>query len=253
MALRIAGVLISALLPCVFSAPESHAATASDPTQTKSSWSETLEDWGQRANQSLFDFNQTIGRYANNAVAAIPTTELGANVGKAAGNLLLNWVNEPFTIIGYAAASKYEPAEISARRFVINTVRGWGGIYDVATAEGLTVPHIDFGLAMCARGVPAGPYVVLPVIGPRTLRDGLADLLVTNVIFYVALIPVIGVAPSPGVAATAIAIDEISNLAIARQIDSIPLSDVAGRGYEQVRAEYLASRTRRCDALSAVK
>jgi len=59
-------------------------------------------------------------------------------------------------------------------RFGINTVFGFGGIADIATELGLEHHREDFGQTLGRWGVASGPYLVLPLFGPSTLRDGLA-------------------------------------------------------------------------------
>jgi phospholipid-binding lipoprotein MlaA len=59
----------------------------------------------------------------------------------------------------------------SLMRSVVNTVFGIYGIFDVATEIGLERHPEDFGQTLGAWGVPNGPYVVLPLFGPSTLRD----------------------------------------------------------------------------------
>ncbi|MEN9618393.1 MAG: hypothetical protein RL406_630, partial [Pseudomonadota bacterium] len=59
----------------------------------------------------------------------------------------------------------------SLMRSVVNTVFGIYGIFDVATPIGLERHSEDFGQTLGVWGVPNGPYVVLPLFGPSTLRD----------------------------------------------------------------------------------
>lgn len=56
-------------------------------------------------------------------------------------------------------------------RVAINTLFGVGGLFDVATLAKLPKYHADFGLTLGHYGVPAGPYLVLPILGPSTVRD----------------------------------------------------------------------------------
>lgn len=56
-------------------------------------------------------------------------------------------------------------------RFVINTTVGIGGLFDPAGALGLPQYHEDFGQTLAVYGVNTGPYLVLPLFGPSTLRD----------------------------------------------------------------------------------
>ena len=56
-------------------------------------------------------------------------------------------------------------------RFLFNSTLGVGGLFDVATAVSLEAHPEDFGQTAAVWGVPAGPYVMVPFIGPQTLRD----------------------------------------------------------------------------------
>lgn len=56
-------------------------------------------------------------------------------------------------------------------RFVFNSTLGIGGLFDVATAGGLERHREDFGQTAAVWGVPPGPYVMLPFLGPQTLRN----------------------------------------------------------------------------------
>ena len=58
-------------------------------------------------------------------------------------------------------------------RFVINSVVGVGGIFDVATRTGIEEYPEDFGQTAAVWRIPDGPYVMLPILGPRTLRDAI--------------------------------------------------------------------------------
>ena len=59
-------------------------------------------------------------------------------------------------------------------RFVINSTIGLGGLIDVATKIGLTRHEEDFDQTLALWGVPSGPYIMLPALGPSSLRDTLA-------------------------------------------------------------------------------
>lgn len=58
-------------------------------------------------------------------------------------------------------------------RFTMNSVFGIGGLLDFATPAGLPKHNQDFGLTLGHWGVPAGPYLVLPLFGPSSVRDGI--------------------------------------------------------------------------------
>jgi phospholipid-binding lipoprotein MlaA len=64
-----------------------------------------------------------------------------------------------------------EGAFNSAVRFSVNTVLGIGGLFDIASEAGVERHKQDFGLTMARWGVPSGPYLVLPLLGPSSVRD----------------------------------------------------------------------------------
>ena len=181
----------------------------------------------------------TIDRYG----PALGAGSVPDGVRRGMSNVLLNLVNEPTTMISWLVVGDYHNAGISAERFWINMTRGWLGAVDMASREGITSPHIDIGLALCARGVGEGGYIVLPFVGPRTFRDGLSDFLLVNALTYLALSPIIGFPPSPEAFVIVEVGEEAGRIAVVRQIDH---ADDRNRSLESVRDEYLRSRRERC-------
>jgi phospholipid-binding lipoprotein MlaA len=68
---------------------------------------------------------------------------------------------------------KGESAALSLGRVFVNTTLGLGGLFDVASTQGIPKRNEDFGQTLGHYGVPAGPYLVLPVLGPSNVRDAL--------------------------------------------------------------------------------
>ncbi len=58
-------------------------------------------------------------------------------------------------------------------RFMFNSTLGVGGLVDIATIGGMDEYREDFGQTLAVWGVPDGPYVMLPILGPQTLRDAI--------------------------------------------------------------------------------
>ena len=67
---------------------------------------------------------------------------------------------------------EFADASVTAARFLANTTLGLGGLFDVADDMGLKYHPADLGQTLHAYGVGSGPYIVLPLLGPSTLRDG---------------------------------------------------------------------------------
>ena len=63
-------------------------------------------------------------------------------------------------------------AGVATARFIINTTAGIGGLVDVASAQGMPYEPEDFGQTLGVWGMGDGFYLVLPLIGPTSLRDG---------------------------------------------------------------------------------
>jgi phospholipid-binding lipoprotein MlaA len=82
----------------------------------------------------------------------------------------------PTTIGNQFLQGKIKEGGQDVLRFLINTTLGWGGIFDVASGAKLPVHDEDSGQTLGRWGVPAGPYLMLPFLGPATLRDAPARL-----------------------------------------------------------------------------
>jgi phospholipid-binding lipoprotein MlaA len=80
----------------------------------------------------------------------------------------------PYTAVNNILQGKFKAAGQDICRFVVNTTVGVGGCFDVASKIGLPKHDEDFGQTLGKWGVPSGPFVMLPGLGPSTLRDALA-------------------------------------------------------------------------------
>jgi len=72
------------------------------------------------------------------------------------------------------------PALIDTERLLFNSTIGIGGLIDVASALGMEKHDEDFGQTLAHWGVKSGPYVMLPFLGPSTVRDATAKVTVDN-------------------------------------------------------------------------
>lgn len=72
-------------------------------------------------------------------------------------------------------------------RFIINSTLGVAGLIDVATAQGMAQYDEDFGQTLAVWGIPEGPYLFIPILGPNTLLDAIStpiDILSDPLIYY---------------------------------------------------------------------
>lgn len=126
-------------------------------------------------NRTVFTFNDKVDQYALKPVAKgyVYITPQPVRTG----------VTNFFSNIGdvYIAANNLLQLKITdgvedIMRIVINTVFGLGGLFDVATMANLPKHDNDLGLTLGHYGVPAGPYLVLPLFGPSTVRDAVGSI-----------------------------------------------------------------------------
>jgi phospholipid-binding lipoprotein MlaA len=93
----------------------------------------------------------------------------------------------PTVMLSDLMQAKFSAALVDLGRFTLNTVVGLGGILDPATAAGLDKNDEDIGQAFGKWGIPAGPYLMLPLLGPSNIRDGIAGIgeIYTDPVHYV--------------------------------------------------------------------
>ncbi|MGA1384986.1 MAG: MlaA family lipoprotein, partial [Steroidobacteraceae bacterium] len=82
----------------------------------------------------------------------------------------------PVTLVNNALQGKFGAAANDAGRFLLNSTVGLGGLLDPATAAGLDRNDEDFGQTFGVWGIGPGPYFVIPLFGPTTLRDGFGSI-----------------------------------------------------------------------------
>jgi len=124
------------------------------------------------ANRVIFNINDGVDRFIAVPVAKgyqkVTPQPLRTAVSNFFSNLgdLTNAANNLLQL-------KITDATEDLVRFAFNSTFGLGGLLDWATPAGLPKHHQDFGLTLGHWGVPSGPYLVLPLFGPSTVRDSM--------------------------------------------------------------------------------
>jgi phospholipid-binding lipoprotein MlaA len=128
------------------------------------------EDPLEPFNRSMFSFNEKLDNAAIKPVAkgyvAVTPAPVRTWVSNFFGNLQDPWIGFNNLLQGKPAAAIND-----IMRFVFNTTLGIGGLLDIATEAGMPKHDEDFGQTLGVWGVKEGPFVVLPLFGPHTLRD----------------------------------------------------------------------------------
>ncbi|MCL4800789.1 MAG: VacJ family lipoprotein [Burkholderiales bacterium] len=123
------------------------------------------------ANRAVFEFNEEVDKAFVKPVAqayrAVLPQPVRTGVRNFYGNLWDPWIG-----LNNLLQGKVEWALNDLFRFAVNTTFGLGGINDVATDMRLEKHNEDFGQTLGRWGVESGPYLVLPILGPSSVRDG---------------------------------------------------------------------------------
>lgn len=121
-------------------------------------------------NRSMYKANRAVDKYTLKPIAKAYQAVTPDPVERGVSNVFSN-IGEVGTMVNSVLQGKLHNAAVSSARIVWNTTLGLGGIFDVATAMNLQSDKEDFGQTLRSWGVPAGPYVVLPILGPSTVTD----------------------------------------------------------------------------------
>ncbi len=123
-------------------------------------------------NRKIFGFNEALDGAVLQPVARGYRDTVPRPIQKGVSNFFGN-LRDLWSGINSTLQAKPGPALENTSRFLINTTIGIYGLFDVATQMGLERHTEDFGQTLGRWGVPAGPYLVLPLLGPSSVRDGI--------------------------------------------------------------------------------
>tara|TARA_B100000242_G_scaffold250130_1_gene191541 strand:- start:660 stop:1448 length:789 start_codon:yes stop_codon:yes gene_type:complete len=134
-----------------------------------------VKDCFEKINRATFAFNQTLDGIIFKPVASVYRV-LPSPVKNGVSNSLNNLSNV-VTIPNNILQGEFRKAGVNSGRFIINTTIGILGLIDVAQHIGFPeYEKEDYGQSLAKMGVGPGCYVVLPVLGPSTVRDATASL-----------------------------------------------------------------------------
>ncbi|MET0856236.1 MAG: VacJ family lipoprotein [Telluria sp.] len=122
-------------------------------------------------NRTMFRVNDKIDQYVAIPLAKGYRKVTPSPVRTAVTNFFNN-LGDVGNTINNALQGKGEDAVNSLMRFALNSTFGLAGLIDIATPAGIRKRPQDFGLTLGTWRVPSGPYLVLPLFGPSSFRDG---------------------------------------------------------------------------------
>ncbi|HET8580844.1 MAG TPA: VacJ family lipoprotein [Nitrospiraceae bacterium] len=144
--------------------------------QALSEEEEEYDPW-ESFNSAMFEFNYKLDKYALKPVAKGYNFVMPDIVQRGISNFFHNVRFVP-RFFNNLFQGKVKGAGLEMGRFLINSTIGLAGFFDVAKNQmGLETPDEDAGQTMGVYGVKPGPYLVLPFLGPFTVRDGIGYLI----------------------------------------------------------------------------
>ena len=159
--------------------------------------SELVRDPWESFNANMFAFNYRVDRYffkpTSRVYNAVVPTEVQNSLGRA-----INQIGFAPRLVNNLLQGKFTEAGIETQRFLINATLGVGGLFDVATHmfEIEAPPTEDTGQTLAVYGVETGPYLVLPLFPPMTVRDAAGtagDIFMNPVNYVIPFFPNLGV------------------------------------------------------------
>lgn len=126
-------------------------------------------------NRAMFNFNDALDRAILKPVAQGYRYVMPDIAERGVHNFFEN-LGDVVTMVNNLLQLKPVEAVQDLSRVVINTTIGIGGLIDVASAMDIPKHDEDFGQTLGAWGVDSGPYLVLPLLGPSSLRDGVGRI-----------------------------------------------------------------------------
>ncbi len=124
-------------------------------------------------NRGVTRFNDVVDENVLVPVATTYTRVLPSLVRTGVSNFFNN-VGDVWNFANNVAQGKVQNSAQTFMRLNVNTIFGLGGLLDIATEAGIDRHDEDFGQTLGYWGVGSGPYLVLPLLGPSTVRDAAA-------------------------------------------------------------------------------
>jgi len=128
------------------------------------------DDPNENFNRKVYAFNDKLDKAVIRPVAVGYRKVTNPPVRTAISDFYTN-IRLPITVANDLLQARPKQAFLSTSRFVVNLTIGFLGFKDPASLLGLPLEENDFGVTLARWGVPEGDYLVLPLVGPTTVRD----------------------------------------------------------------------------------
>jgi len=149
-------------------------------SNSKSDLATSSQDTYENINRKIFSFNEGVDHLFLKPIAQAYKLVTPEFADKSIGNFFSN-LDDIGNAINNTLQGKFKDAASDTERFVFNSTFGFAGLVDIASATGLQKHDEDFGQTLAKWGVQSGPYVMLPFLGPSTVRDAAARISIDRI------------------------------------------------------------------------
>jgi phospholipid-binding lipoprotein MlaA len=154
----------------------SPSAAADDPLfGDAAAASPAFPDPFEPVNRGTFALNRQADRWVIRPITTAYSTVVPGIVRRSIRRFFAN-LNSPSIIANDVLQCEWRDASVTTARTLLNSTAGLAGLAEVATPLGFPPHHSDFGQTLALVGVGSGPYLIMPLLGPTTLRDGFGVL-----------------------------------------------------------------------------
>jgi len=129
----------------------------------------------ENTNRRIFNFNRGVHTWVFDPITRGYRFVVPRVARKGLRRVFLN-LNSPKVLVNDLLQLRFKDAAQTVGRFVLNSTLGVGGLLDPGEAAGWKRHDADFGETLAKMGVASGPYIVIPVFGPSTVRDGIGSI-----------------------------------------------------------------------------
>lgn len=121
-------------------------------------------------NRGIYQLNDSVDAALLKPAATLYQNATPAPVRTGVSNFFSN-LGDVWSLVNAVLQLRPRQATETLVRLNVNTILGFGGVLDIASEMGIPRNRLDFGQTLGRWGVPSGPYLVLPILGPSSLRD----------------------------------------------------------------------------------
>ena len=136
---------------------------------------DSANDPFEEVNRTIFSFNNEIDKAVFEPVARAYVDNVPDTLRLAVHNAV-NFLKTPMVFANNVLQGNLDGAGNTVSRLLVNGITGFGGTVDVAADSGVPFVKEDFGQTLAVWGFSEGPYLMIPILGPTNVRDGVGTL-----------------------------------------------------------------------------